>query len=135
MLRLMMLAWAGIGTWDEFRFVLLVVLAFVALYALTVFLWDRWKRYRTRGWSTAVATVSDVTYEEFPGAKGGHYTRLEVFYTYTGASEQTGSYTFTKDSYGAARKLAESLPGTEFNIRYNPAREADSVVLLADRPD
>ena len=61
--------------------------------------------------------------------------RLTVHYTYRAASEQTGSYTFSKEFYDATKELAASLAGTECNIRYNPQNEASSVVLLADRPD
>ena len=131
----MLLAFAGKIERGEIVYVLGGVLAFVVLYALTVYLWDRWKRYSTRDWRTAVATVTTVDYEQVAGAKGGYSMRLTVHYTYMAASVQTGSYSFSKELYDAARSLAESLPGTEFNIRYNPQNEASSVVLLADRPD
>ncbi len=135
MLRLMLLAFSGKIEPGEFVYVLGAVLAFVALYALTVYLWDRWKRYSTRDWKTAVATVDTVEYEQVAGAKGGYSMRLTVHYTYIAASERTGSYKFSKELYDSARSLAESLPGTEFNIRYDPKNEASSVVLLGDRPD
>ena len=135
MLRLMLLAFSGKIERGELVFVLGGVLAFVALYALTVYLWDRWKRYRTRDWKTAVATVDTVEYKQVAGAKGGYSMRLTVHYTYMAASEQTGYYRFSKELYDSAKELAASLPGTEFNIRYDPKHEASSVVLLGDRPD
>ena len=121
--------------WAEIKFVAGFVGVFLVVYALVIFLWDRWKAYRTRDWISAVATVSTVTMETMMAAKTGDYTRLTVSYTYMADAEQKGSYRFSKDSRSQAEALAESLPGSEFNIRYNPKDQADSVVLLTDRPD
>ena len=111
------------------------ILGFFVLYALGVLAWDALKRFRTRGWVAAVATVSTVTMETMMAAKSPDYTRLTVTYTYTADAGQTGSYKFSKDVRRQAESLAESLPGTEFTIRYNPKNQAESVVLLTDRPD
>ena len=136
MLRCMLLlAFSGKMEPGEWRFVLGGIAGFFVVYALTVYLWDRWKRYSTREWTTAVARVATVEYEQVAGGKSGYSMRLTVHYAYTAATEQTGSYTFSKEFYDAAKELAKSLPGTEFNVRYNPRNEGSSIVLLADRPD
>ena len=69
MLRCMLLAFSGKWEPGELRYVLGGVVSFLILYALTVYLWDRWKRHRTRDWSTAVATVTTVDYEQVAGAR------------------------------------------------------------------
>ena len=121
--------------WAEIKFVTGFVGVFLVVYALVVFLWDRWKAYRTRDWISAVATVSTVTMETMMAAKTGDYTRLTVNYTYMADVEQKGSYKFSKDQRSQADALAESLPGSEFNIRYNPKNQTESVVLVMERPD
>ncbi len=124
---------AGVD-WLAVRILLVIAVLFLVIFSLRGYLWDRWKRFRTRNWTEATATVTTVQCNQRSGPRGGHFIHVTVNYAYTAGAQQTGSYAVNKNSQGDAAPVAKSLPGRTFTIRYNPQKVGESVSLLSGRP-
>ena len=101
-----------------------------AISAVTIY--DVWRGWRTKQWSTTTARILDVTPRYHKARLGSYLPGVRYQYTvdgqdFVGARFRFGARTFRSE--GSARKAVGDIPvGKELPIRYDPQRPSNSVL-------
>ena len=107
--------------------VLIAGLAVVVVALMT--LWQKWKKYRTRNWSTAVGTIAKIDVNKVDGGLNGiDYWKVAVHYAYQAKQEGAGVYTFNCTSELMSQGAVAGLTGKPVCVHYSPFKESKSLL-------
>ena len=106
-----------------------VIAGFLALLVLVLTCWEKWRKYRTKGWPTSPGTVAYIHVRKVDGGLNGvDYWKLSFDYTYQVQQEHTSSYSFNCATENMADGATAGLTDKTVSVHYKPSDENKGIL-------